>query len=250
MTSMTVQLDMAALQSVNAVMVENQWMLEYARNGTAKSNVIVQYAPPGVNIQLFHPSKRENTDRPYIMAVGRFADPRKNFNLLLDSFAQARKRVPELCLVMIGPDGPDDKFRRKVDELKIADYVKIRVRASDEELRALYRDAMCLVLSSDEEGFGMVIIEAMASGIPVVATRCGGPDGIITDGYDGYLVPVGNSSALADRVATLASDPSLRRIMGRRARATVEERFSEDKAGAAFLSVYDTLLSNAAAGLV
>jgi D-inositol-3-phosphate glycosyltransferase len=247
MTSVTAGFDTAALRAVDAVMVENQWMLDYVRKVAANTKVMVQYAPPGVNTRLFHQAVTESSGRPYVMAVGRFSDPRKNADLLLDSFAQAQARAPALCLVVIDPDGPGDRFQQKVNELKITDHVRILLRSSDEDLASLYRSAMCVAVSSDEEGFGMVVIEAMASGTPVVSTRCGGPDGIITDGHDGFLVPVGDASALADRIGLLAGHAELQRKMGANALATVNARFSEEKAGQAFLSVYDTLLSNKAA---
>ena len=198
-----------------------------------------------MNTLLFHPVGRRGSAAPRgndVIAVGRFSDPRKNAVLLLESFAQARKSVAALRLVLVDPDGPNAAFQQTVTELELGDDVSVRVRTSNEELADLYRNALCLALSSDEEGFGMVVIEAMASGIPVVATKCGGPDGIITDGHDGFLVPVGDVTALADRLAVLARDAELRREMGRRARHTVEERYSAEKAGQAFLSVYDELL--------
>ena len=72
-----------------------------------------------------------------------------------------------------------------------------------EELVVLYQNASMFILASDEEGFGVVILEAMACGIPVVSTRSGGPDDIITDGDDGYLVPRDDASALARRIEEL-----------------------------------------------
>jgi D-inositol-3-phosphate glycosyltransferase len=94
----------------------------------------------------------------------------------------------------------------------------------------------------------MVVIEAMASGLPVVATRCGGPDGIITDGVDGYLVDRGNRNQMADRIALLINDSAARKHMGERARATVEIRYADEVAGNAFLEIYDQLLEKAYGG--
>ena len=99
----------------------------------------------------------------------------------------------------------------------------------------LYQNASMFVLASDEEGFGVVILEAMACGIPVVSTRSGGPDDIITDGDDGFLVPLDDASALARRIEELHLNESLNRAMGRRARVTIERRFSEEVAEQAFL---------------
>jgi glycosyltransferase involved in cell wall biosynthesis len=97
-------------------------------------------------------------------------------------------------------------------------------------------------LASDEEGFGLVVVEAMASGVPVVSTRSGGPDSIVTDGKDGFLVPCGDAAAMAERMHLLANDVVLNLAMGKAARCTAEMRFDERVAGLAFLDTYDRLL--------
>ena len=95
----------------------------------------------------------------------------------------------------------------------------------------------------------MVIIEAMACGIPVVSTRSGGPDGIIRDGHDGYLTEVGNVGELTDRLTRLLSNEPLNRSMGEAARKTVLERFDSRVAGKALLETYDALLGSRAASV-
>ena len=82
----------------------------------------------------------------------------------------------------------------------------------------------------------------MACGLPVVATRCGGPEGIITDGTDGFLVPRDDAVALAARLQALLDSHTLNEALGRRARATIEGRYAEEVAGEAFLEVWDRLL--------
>ena len=91
----------------------------------------------------------------------------------------------------------------------------------------------------------MVVLEAMACGIPVVATCSGGPDGIITDGKDGFLITIGDKDALADRLCRLLQDPALNLRMGRDARGTVESRYAEGVAGQAFIDIWDRLLAEA-----
>jgi glycosyltransferase involved in cell wall biosynthesis len=110
----------------------------------------------------------------------------------------------------------------------------------------VYRQASLFVLSSNEEGLGIVILEAMASGLPVVGTRCGGPETCVVEGETGYLVPVGDAEALARSMQVLLEDRALGQQMGKAGRMLVESRFSIEAAGRPFLEVYDRLLSERA----
>jgi glycosyltransferase involved in cell wall biosynthesis len=112
-------------------------------------------------------------------------------------------------------------------------------------LAGLYQRASVFALPSDEEGLGVVLLEAMACGVPVVSTRSGGPDGIITDGKDGYLVALDDAAEMAARLARLLQDPGLNRSIGKAARRTIEARYAEKVADAAFLEVWDRLLAKA-----
>jgi glycosyltransferase involved in cell wall biosynthesis len=112
------------------------------------------------------------------------------------------------------------------------------------ELIKLYQQATVFALPSVEEGFGMVIIEAMACGVPVVATRCGGPDSIITDGKDGYLVPMNDAPAMADAITRLCTDGELNEFMGYEARAKVEAKYASEMAGQILLDAWDRILLN------
>ena len=110
------------------------------------------------------------------------------------------------------------------DSFGVRDRVQYVASPSRQELIGLYQAASVFALPSDEEGLGMVILEAMACAVPVVSTRSGGPDGIITDGEDGFLVPLDDAAAMAGRLQTLLENPSLNIAMGRKARATIEAR--------------------------
>lgn len=101
-----------------------------------------------------------------------------------------------------------------------------------------------LAISSRTEGFSLAAIQAMAAGKPVVATRCGGPEGIITDGVDGMLVPVGSPDALASALRTLADTPGDAARIAGSARRTVRDRFSL----AAMLDRYEELYDELTAG--
>jgi len=244
MTEVTDRVDDQVLRSADAIQVMNEWLFEYASKLNAGREVDVRYAPPGIDTRTFRPAGDRNLDRdPFVLCVGRLDDPRKNIDLLLDAYLllPAELRSAQR-LVLAGSAAPPESFWARVESVGLTSCVGFVSQPSSEELVALYQNASMFVLPSDEEGFGVVLLEAMACGIPVVSTRSGGPDGIITDGVDGYLVACGDAAAMSDRIAQLHRDAELNRAMGRRCRATAERRFSEDSAGKAFLDVWESLL--------
>ena len=243
MAAIVTVLDDRALKQVDAVQVENQWMLAHAKK--IATDAIVDYATPGVQTGLFTPVAERDIAGGYILSVGRLNDPRKNVGLLLEAYAKLtarHARGPDL--VLAGNNGPDTPFWQRVEELGLTGQVRFVENPSQEEVAELYRHAQSFALASDEEGFGIVVIEAMASGIPVVSTRSGGPDGIICDGEDGFLVDRDDADALADRLFVLSSNLALNRDMGRKARVKAEQRYDENVTGAVFLRVYKSLLGD------
>jgi glycosyltransferase involved in cell wall biosynthesis len=244
MTEAAARLDQIALRSVDVVMVENPWMQRYAEGASPTERTQVIYAPPGIDAEVFRPAGRKPTgEGRYILAVGRFSDERKNPGLLLEAYSRLCQQAPAAPgLVLAGPDDPGKAFWDRAGALGVRSRITAHVWPMQDELVELFRNADCLALSSDEEGFGVVVIEAMACEAPVVSTRCGGPDGIITDEVDGFLVARDDPQAMADRLAWISGHPTDAREMGRRARATVERRYADHVAGDVFLAAYDRLL--------
>jgi glycosyltransferase involved in cell wall biosynthesis len=174
--------------------------------------------------------------------VGRFADPRKNVRRLLTAYADLCRRVPRSPPLVLAGQGPSAEDLRYLGDLGLEGRVRLLGYVAPEVLPDLYRDAGLFVLSSDEEGLGIGIIEAMAAGLPVVSTRCGGPETTILEGETGLLVPVGDGRVFADAMERLVTEPELARRMGEAGRARAEEHFSLEAAGRVFLDRYDALL--------
>lgn len=246
MTEFTDRIDDKALRTVDAIQVENPWMFDYARQLNHGRALDLRYAPPGVDEDVFCPLRvRDVATSPYILCVARLSDPRKNIELLLEAYARLPQSVIDrVRLVLAGSSGPPDAFWLRADELGIRDHVTFVARPDQQELVGLYQKAAVFTLPSDEEGLGVVLLEAMACGVPVISTRSGGPEGIITDGHDGYLVPLDDGVAMAERISQLCIDPVLNLSMGFRARQTIEQRYAKKVTGQAFLDTWDQLLAS------
>jgi glycosyltransferase involved in cell wall biosynthesis len=238
MVPITERYERRAVKASHAVFALSEYTRAAVQSFAGPGEVVL--APCGVDTDLFRPA--EKPDGSYIVCVARFSDPRKNVRLLLDAYAMLLKRVtaaPDLYLI---GDPPSEEARLHVQNLGLAHKVNLIGPKQGEELAELYRNALLFVLSSNEEGLGIVILEAMASGLPVVSTACGGPATAVVEGESGFLTPVGDAPALADAMERLLRDPALSARMAKAGRRIVEERFSLAEAGKVFLDKYDELL--------
>ncbi|MCS3861650.1 glycosyltransferase involved in cell wall biosynthesis [Salinibacter ruber] len=243
MTQITSWLGDRALRRVDAVFVENDWMHDYVQQ-TAPSTQSV-FAPPGVDVETFVPSTTPFEERDYLLSVGRFGDPRKNPRLLFKAYARIQEELGEEAplLFLAGRTGPSQEAWEVASQLGIREQVTFHQNVSHERLIELYQEAQLFLLSSDEEGLGLVILEAMACGVPVVSTDCGGPSTVIQEGETGRLVTKRDPDKLASAVADLLRDLSLLRRYGDNARKRVVDQFSEKAALQGFLDVYGDLLN-------
>lgn len=245
MTRIMDRLDDRVLRRVDAIQLENPWMHAYAQGLNRGRDVDIRYAPPGIDADRLRPLPGvDRMKMPYILCVGRLGDPRKNITLVLEAYKRlpvaVRKRTQ---LVLAGRAPPPGEFWERAEAAGLRRRIRYVARPGADELRDLYQHASVFALPSNEEGLGMVLLEAMACGAPAVATRCGGPDGVIGDGEDGFLVPVGDAQAMADRLQCLLADPERNRAMGSAARRTIEARYDQHVAGAVFEAMWQRLLT-------
>jgi glycosyltransferase involved in cell wall biosynthesis len=175
-------------------------------------------------------------------AVGNIR-PAKGYDELLRVAARLRASHPDIRFVVAG--GPDQPVFDQVlalrRDLHLEDVVTF-LGFRDDVARVL--NGVDLYLStSTSEGFSLSTIQAMACGLPVVATRSGGPEDIVTDGRDGFLVPVGDTAGIARVVADLAADVTRRRQLGESGRQTVLQRFTLGRMVSAYEAIYDEALA-------
>jgi D-inositol-3-phosphate glycosyltransferase len=184
-----------------------------------------------------------------LLYVGRI-EPLKGIDTLIEALAIMRKRGVCVCLSVIGgdADGDDDSFSVEMTRLQrlrekydLLDLVTFLGKRSQDTLPYYYSAAKAVVVPSFYESFGMVALEAMACGTPVVASQVGGLAFLVQDGVTGYTVPVDEPQNLADRLLTLVDNPTLREEMGRNA-ATFAKDYGWEVIAKRVVEVYNELL--------
>ena len=213
----------AADRIVAANVVERAELLrDYAAHASRIATI-----PCGVDTDLFTPGdgaearRRLDLDgRPLLLWVGRIA-PIKGLDTLLDAVARLSESGQDMRLLVVGGDtdertsGHETSLRQRIERLGLGDSVRFLGPQPQGVLPLYYAASDVTVLPSYYESFGMVALEAMACGSPVIASRVGGLVTTVRDGVTGFLVPDGDVEALAERIETLVGDPELRWRLGR-----------------------------------
>ena len=208
--------------------------------GVAPARVTV--VPVGVDHQVFKPPQ-DRTPVPGRLMVTSSSDvPLKGLVPLLEAVAKlATER--DLELVVVGHPRPGGRVAKAIDRLGLHEIVRCVTGITDEELAALYGEAEVAVVPSLYEGFSLPAIEAMACGVPVVATTGGAlPEVVGRDGETGLLVEPNDPGALAAAIGRVLDDPALGRRLGDAGRERVLHRFTWQVTAAGTAACYDALL--------
>ena len=168
--------------------------------------------------------RKNHKNRKVIINVGR-KDPSKDYKTLYKAINLVYQDYKKLAFWQIGNnDYLPEKI--KADENLISTSIN---KINQEELTNYYHASDIYVSSSCSESFGKVLIEAMAAGLPVIATETTGSKEIIKDGENGYLVPIGDSESLAKKILFLLNNPDKAKEMSQAGRKIVREKFNQDK---------------------
>ena len=179
-------------------------------------------------------------DAKKVIAAGRLTD-QKNFSSLIRAFRMVADRHSDWILEIYGDGDEYEMLHNLIFQLQLVRNV--RLCGITAELYHKMSEASCFVHSSINEGFGLVIIEAMSCGLPVVSYNCPcGPKDIITDEVDGYLVPTGDERMLAEKICSLIENPDKRAEMGAEA-VKKSENYSVDKIIPMWMDLFERLVA-------
>ena len=218
------------------------------KGGVDPSRIQVVYS--GVDLSLVEHvnagviRKRYNF-RPGQPLIGAVANlfPRKGYEYLLEALADVRKAVPDVHCVIVG-EGDEGYHKQLLNLVRVRDLNSVVTFAGfQSNVMEYMADFDVVVLPSILEGFGIVLLEAMAMGKPVVASRVGGIPEAVEDGVTGILVPPAHSRKLAEALVILLEDAKLRQSMGEAGRARVETLFSLERTIKEIEGCYNYILS-------
>jgi D-inositol-3-phosphate glycosyltransferase len=218
----------------------------------------VTVIPPGVDIGHFYPISDDEAKEfigippceHMLLFVGRI-EPLKGIDTLIEAIALMRQTDVRVCLTVIGGDpgaSPETinsemaRLQSLREQYGLKDLVTFLGQRGQATLPYYYSAAEAVVVPSHYESFGMVALEAMACGTPVVASQVGGLAFLVQDGVTGYTVPVDEPNALADRLTSLVNDRQLKLQMGENA-ARLAREYRWENIAAKILKVYGEVLT-------
>lgn len=176
-----------------------------------------------------------------IISIGRF-DYEKGNDLLLQVWQKVEKQMPDWQLDIYG-NGNRNPYLFQMRQLGI-DSSCCHLHGPIQDVKKEYLNSSVFVLPSRYEGFGLVLIEAMACGVPVVSFDCeNGPRSIITNCEDGFLIPTFDIDAFAEKLILLMQDENLRRLMGEKAQKSAA-KYDIDSIGLQWKQLFDELMAN------
>jgi len=221
----------------------NNYRSKYYTN-SSKSKVIYN----GINIDIFNNINSQCLRKEFNFKIDDFIvgcigdiRPIKGYDTLLESAKILTNNYKNIRFLIVGSQtGSGQDFNYKIRKYGLADIVKYIGYRND--VNNILKTIDIYVLPSISEGFSLSTIEAMAAGKPVIATRCGGPEEIITDSYDGLLVNVNDPEAISKAVEILMNDSNKRLMFTNNAKKNVIQRFSLDVMINKYMDIYGDAL--------
>lgn len=228
----------------------SNWMKEQIIKEYPKLGGKIFVIHNAVNTELFSPDYSNHDsciikdDRNIVLFVGRLI-ALKGFNILIHAAVKVLKERKNIIFLFLGPGDPTS-YLKEVDMRILESGFKFLGYVSYGDIAKYYRCADIFVLPSFSENLPMTLLEAMASGVPVIASKVGGIPEVVENYKEGILIPPGSVNDLVDSILHLIDNPDLRRRMGRNAREKVEDKFNWDIAIRKTLKAYENVLSNRA----
>jgi colanic acid/amylovoran biosynthesis glycosyltransferase len=199
---------------------------------------------------VFAPRERKTNEPVRLLTVARLVE-KKGVEFSIRAVAQVLARHPDLRYDIVGAGPLREQLQGLIDELGVGAAIRLLGPKSPAEVRQLFADAHLFVLASvtaadgDKEGLPVALLEAQASGLPVVCTRHSGSPEAIVEGQSGFLVPERDAEALAERITYLIQRPEIWPALGRVGRRHIEAHFDTNMLNDRLVQLYQRVLDGA-----
>jgi glycosyltransferase involved in cell wall biosynthesis len=245
--------DRVALPAYDRVVALAEAHEEYLaeREGVPRSKLRV--VMNGVDLRRFTPASEERrrfarerlgvAAEAFVATIVAALRPEKNHEMFLRAAAELSRSRPDSVFLIVGEGREAEKLQALARELGVGRAARFLGRRSDIPDILAATDVCVLCSHPVVETFPLVVLEAMASGVPAVTTDVGSVREMIADGVEGFIIPVGDAGALAGRLAALAEDESSRRAVGTQARARAEREFSEERMVRGYAGLFEELIA-------
>lgn len=198
----------------------------------------IEVIPNGVDTERFYPAEKRGLERPIkLLTVSRLIE-RKRIDLLIRAVSQTKKLDLDVQLNIAGEGNLKEKLARLADELNVTDQVIFMGRVPAEQMPQLYRNNDIFVMSSIHEGMSNAMLEAMASGLPIVTTRCEGVAELIAD--NGIVIEKAQAEEFAQAIKRLADDQNYYKQMSLAARKQAQ-KFNWKSVAEKYLNCYKNI---------
>ena len=230
------------IQDAEFVATETEFSTQYLQSKFPQSAGKIHRVYNGLNLDPFRPANPD-VGSLKIIAIGRLI-PKKGFGILIEAFNILIAKGLKMRCRIVGAGPEHVPLRQLVDRLALGKFVELSGPKAQPEIVELLADSNLFVFpavedkTGDRDNLPTVIIEAMASGLPVVATGLGGIGEIVTHQANGLIVPERDVDALADAIAFMAEHPDLRKRYGQNGLATVKEKFRVETTVAGLIGLF------------
>lgn len=222
------------ISNSDKVITLNSFIMNYLNDKGFDNTSII---PNAIDVKKYFNNGNDN----FILYAGRLSSV-KGISYLIKAVSQINKENRDLKLIIVGSGPEEFKLKMLVQEENIESKVQFFPMVSKRELREYLSCCSMFVLPSLFETFGVVLIEAMASGKPVIASNIPGPSDVIKHGYNGFLFEKANINELSQYIKLLIEDDTLRDKLGKNARKTVEEGYTFEKVAEMYETLFMELL--------
>jgi glycosyltransferase involved in cell wall biosynthesis len=223
----------------SSVIANSRGLQELALETSKKQKIEIIFN--GIDIEEFFPNEDMREKNRFVITLGGTRiTTRKGINYLIDAIAILAPKYPNILLRIMGDGDEKEALTNRVKKYNLDKYVEFVGRISRDRIVPYYQEASLFVLPSLNEGMSNAMLEALASGLPIVATRTGGTDELVIDGENGLIVEMKSTADLVDKIEKIMLAENLRKKMGQSSRAKAEKQSWKEVANQ-YIAVYESI---------